>query len=277
MYDLAMSTLIFVILCAAAWGGRSLFRRLPAAHRDRDTLDFARVVSGLLITFTALVLSLLLSSVNGSFRKTETDLQAYSAMITQLDNELRAFGAEADDVRAIMRRYTVAAIATTWPDEPRPAGTTGSAAPLDRDASRHGEEIDSLALGDLLQSAEAEIRRLAPSDRGGASTQTAALARIEALLDDRWTLISEAHTSIPPQFLAILLAWLAIVFTGFGMTAPPNAVSAAAIGMVGVSVAAAFFVTLELDGPLDGFIQVSSEPLRHALLHLELPRHESRP
>ena len=261
MFDSAISCLVLLSLCAGAWCGRLVFRHLPAVHRDRDTLDFARVASGLLVTFTALVLSLLLSTVNGDFRKTEADLRTYGAMITELDGELRAFDPAASDVRALLRRYTAAAIASTWPDETPPPGDYPRGLP-------QGGEIDSQVLGEMLLGVETGIRRLVAAGPEAERAQAAALARAAALLDQRWILIGEAHTSLSPPLLGILLAWLVIVFFGFGMTAPANAASLVAIGMVALSVAAAFFVILELDGPLDGVIQVSSAPLRQTLEHL---------
>lgn len=266
MLDSVVACVVMVALCAGAWSGRVLFLHLPVVHRSRDTLDFARVVSALLVTFTALVLSLLLSTVNGDFRRVETDLRKYGAMITELDGELRAFGPGADDVRTLLKRYTGIAIASTWRDEPYPPG-------VDPHDVRPSDEIDSVPLGDLLRQAETGIRRLVPSSPEAERAQSAALVRMSALLDQRGCLIGEAHTTLPVPLLVILLAWLVIVFCGFGMTAPGNATSLVTIGLVAVSVAAAFFVILELDGPLDGFIQVSSEPLRRTLMHLTLLPH----
>lgn len=266
MLDSVVACFVFVTLCAGAWAGRVLFLHLPMVHRNLDTLDFARVVSALLVTFTALVLSLLLSTVNGDFRRVETDMRKYGAMITELDGELRAFGPEADDIRVLLKRYTGIAIASTWRDEPSPPG-------VDPHDIRPSDEIDSIPLGDLLRQAETGIRRLVPSGAEAERAQSAALARMSALLDQRDCLIGEAHTTLPIPLLVILLAWLVIVFCGFGMTAPANATSLVTLGLVAVSVAAAFFVILELDGPLDGVIQVSSEPLRRTLLHLTLSPH----
>ena len=47
--------------------------------------------------------------------------------------------------------------------------------------------------------------------------------------------------------------------------------SAVWIAIIAMSVGAAVFTILELDGPLDGFVLVSSEPMRHALYHLSGP------
>ena len=262
MFDLAVSILVFVLLCGSALAGRWLLRVLPETHRTQETKDFTRVVSGLLVTFTALVLSLLITTVNGDFKKTDNDLRAYAAMIVLLDGELEALGPASLPPRTILRQYTASAIASTWPDETPPAGAYPEASP-------DGNDIDALVLGDMLQQAEAEIRHLDVKDTAAEKVQAACLTRMAALLDQRWSLISEAHSSISPAFFVMMLFWLVIVFVSFGMTAPPNMMAAASIAMVGISVAGAIFVILERDGPLDGLLKVGSEPMRHALRHLD--------
>ena len=54
----------------------------------------------------------------------------------------------------------------------------------------------------------------------------------------------------------------------FGLYAPRNGTVLAVLFMAAVAVAAAVFLILELDGPLDGVIKISSAPLRFALAQL---------
>ena len=262
MVDFATACLVFTLLCGSAAVGRWLFKVLPETHRTRETMEFVRLASGLLVTFTALVLSLLITTVHADFRKTDTDLRTYASMIVILDSELDSLGASTLPTRSLLRRYTASAVASTWPDETPPAGNYP-------EASSDGSEIDAPVLGEMLHLAENQIRQLAPKTGEAEKAQSACLIRISALLDQRWSLISEAHSTITPPFFFMMLFWLATVFAGFGMTAPQNVVSAFVIAMIGVSVACAIFVVLEFDGPLDGLIKVSSEPMRHALRHLE--------
>jgi hypothetical protein len=56
----------------------------------------------------------------------------------------------------------------------------------------------------------------------------------------------------------------------FGLQAPANATVLAVLILCALSVAGAVFLTLEMDGPFDGLIQVSSEPVRFALTRLGL-------
>ena len=59
--------IIFVLLLSASGLGMYLHGRLGERHRTSETVDHVRLVVSILVTFTALVLSLLLSEVKGTF------------------------------------------------------------------------------------------------------------------------------------------------------------------------------------------------------------------
>ena len=73
---------------------------------------------------------------------------------------------------------------------------------------------------------------------------------------------------MPFPFLVVVICWLTVTFASFGLYAPRNATVVAVLGVAAVSVAAAVFLILELDGPLDGVIRISSVPLQYARDHL---------
>src|SRR5262245_61576681 len=70
---------------------------------------------------------------------------------------------------------------------------------------------------------------------------------------------------VPPLFLAILLWWLVITFATFGVCAPRNGTVVAVLFLCALSVSSALFLILETDGPFDGVLRVSCDPLRYAL------------
>lgn len=263
MDAILVSALVVGLLYASAWLGHGIMRKLPETHRSSQTLKFAELTSGLLITFMALILSLLINSVYEDFKNAGRDVGLYASTIIRLDAELSALQPHAHAIREALRRYTAAAVATTWPEEAAPSGDYPK-------ATADAPEIDSNILGDLLHTIEADIRLVAPDTDAEGLAKTECLKRMEALLDERWELISEAHSTISPPLVIVMLFWLSIVFISFGLLAPPNMVSVAFVMIVGLSIGGAIFVILELQGPLDGWIKVSSEPLRHALRHLDL-------
>ena len=75
-------------------------------------------------------------------------------------------------------------------------------------------------------------------------------------------------SSIPTPFLVVLLFWLTLTFTSFGLYAPRNALVFAVLFVCALSVASAVFLILELDSPFHGVLTVSQEPFRFAYAHL---------
>ena len=76
----------------------------------------------LLVTFTAIVLGLLTTSVKAGFDAAYSARGDDAAQLAQLDRCLRDYGPETAPIREQLRGYVAAVIASTWPDEPRPAG-----------------------------------------------------------------------------------------------------------------------------------------------------------
>ncbi|WP_158808778.1 hypothetical protein [Beijerinckia sp. L45] len=260
--DLFSSIVVLVLLIASVTCGRLMIRWLPEQHRTRTTFQFTELVSNLLVTFTALILGLLTASVNASFEKAETDLRSFGSQIIRLTNGLDEAGAPTLPIRVMLRTYTASAIATTWPEEPAPDGVYPKVSGK--------QAIESEALGRLLAQVEHNLRRLPAADDLQRGLKSDCITRLNDLLNQRWRLIGEAHSTIPMPFYWMMLFWLVVVFLSFGMSAPRNWVSTAYVVMVALCIAGAVFVILELDGPLDGVIKVSSAPLRDALHHLDV-------
>lgn len=122
MNELWPSLLVFVLLCLATWAGFLINARLPETHRTRESIELVQLAISLMVTFTAIVLGLLTSSVKTGF---ETAYQArghYASEIAQLDRCLRDYGPETQATRGLLRGYVAAVIVSTWPDEPPPQG-----------------------------------------------------------------------------------------------------------------------------------------------------------
>ena len=81
----------------------------------------------------------------------------------------------------------------------------------------------------------------------------------------RSLLLEQAGSSIPTPFLVVMIFWLAVIFTSFGLFAPYNASVVATLLLCALSVSGAIFLVLELDSPFVGLMQISDAPLRNAL------------
>jgi hypothetical protein len=113
-----------------------------------------------------------------------------------------------------------------------------------------------------------QIRGLTPGNDSQRSLQSRALELTESLLRARWLIFGGGGTSIPLPFLVVLLFWLTIIYASFGLLAPRNAMVFGVLFLCALSVAGAVFLIVEMDGPFDGVLKVSADPMRYTLAHL---------
>ena len=264
MSQIALTMLIIALMLGSALSGSYLYRLLSERHRSQATMDFVRTIAGLLTTFTALILGLLLNEVNSNFNKAENDLRSYGSTFISLSSDLDVFGSQGKPVRSLLEQYLRSVIIETWPEEKRPSGEY-----VEAKASPQDGEVDAENLGALLKDARTKIQHLEVRSEDERAEQMGCLSRMAAIMDERWKLVSEAHATLSSPLITMMVLWLMIVFASFGVTAPRHIFSAVWIAIIALSSGGAVFTILELDGPLDGVVRVSSEPLRHALYHLD--------
>ena len=94
-----------------------------------------------------------------------------------------------------------------------------------------------------------------------------ALGLSQEVLKIRWWVFASGG-AIPQVFIVVVIFWLSVTFGSFGLYAPRNATVVSVLFIAAVSVAAALFLIVELDGPFDGVIRVSGGPLRFAIHNL---------
>ena len=264
--ELESAGAVLAILLGSAAAGMFVQRFLSDTHKSQDTRELSRTITSMLVTLAALVLGLLTNSVKDSFDHTGRNLRSYSVELIGLGDSLRDFGPEAMPALRLLRTYVASAIVSTWPSEPRPPSSeviTGVGA----EAAPH-PSLESSKLGAVLEQAAAEIRRLPARDSMHGTLAAAAAAQAEQLLNDRWTLIEDAQTSIPIVFYRVLMFWLTIVFASLGLITPRNVLALAMLVMGAMAIAAVVFAIMEMDTPFGGLITVSSSPMRDALAHL---------
>ncbi len=236
---------------AGALIGLGLHRLLPAHHLSKESQDVVKLGAGVIATVTALVLGLLVSSAKSSFDAMNTRITQTSATIIILDRALAEYGPDTKNVRADLRRSVETIMHKIWPEE----RTNVSA-------------IAVIERGDAIETVQTGLRQLAPQN----DDQRQLLAQARQLLSDvsqsRWMLIEEAQNELPNTFLIVLVLWLTILFLSFGLFAPRNATVIVCLLICACTMSAAIFLILEMNRPLDGFIKVSSAPMRKALEYL---------
>jgi Protein of unknown function (DUF4239) len=175
----------------------------------------------------------------------------FSANAIILDRTLAEYGPEAKNARQQLRQSFETMVHKIWPEE-----RTGVSA------------TSAIERGGAIEAVQTELHQLAPQD----DAQRQLLAQARQLASDasqsRWMLIEEAQNGLPNTFLVVLVLWLSILFLSFGLFAPRNATVVLALFICACTMSAAIFLILEMSQPLDGFIKVSSAPMRKALEYL---------
>ena len=255
MSEFWSALIVLILLCGSAAAGFYVRRFIPKAHRSAEAAALLQLVVGLLVTFAAIVLGLLTTSVKTAFDSADRNRGQYAAQLIDLDRRLRTDGAEADAIRRLLQDYTEEVIASTWPTEPMPAGLSRP------DTAGIPKVGESEALGRILDSIDLGIRRLQPADAFHARLAADCATYFGDVIKRRWILIEETHGSISQPFLRVLVFWLMVIFASFGLYAPHN-------GMVVAVVALCAFVILDMDLPYGGLFSISSRAMRVALAHM---------
>jgi hypothetical protein len=266
MTEIQQALLVFALLLGGTGLGVLLRPLLPEEHRKHETVQLVQLVIGMLVTFAALVLSLLTASAKSSFDTATNDMRAYAADLIQLDQRLREYGPDAASARTLLRAYTASAIASTWEQEKPPPGNY-----YPHDPGVGNDELESQPLGALLNSVGHEIETLAPRDAYHQALVSPLSQMFDRVTDTRWRLIEEAHGTISRPFFTMLALWLILIFLSFGLVAPHNALAMVLIFLGAVSISSAVYVIADLDTPFTGQLVVPSDSMRDALAHMNAP------
>jgi hypothetical protein len=218
---------------------------------SKESQDVVRLGMGLVATMTALLLGLVTASARSTFDAQDAALRTSAANILTLDRHLARYGPETQPTRELLRRAVAYRVEVMWTaDDPARSGLTAGA------STPPVEEIQN------------QILRLAPENDTQRWLKTEALRLTEEVVKSRWRVLGSGTGSVPRPFLVVVIFWLMITFASFGLYAPRNATVVAVLLLAAFSVAAAVFLILELDNPLDGVIRISSAPLSYALSQL---------
>jgi hypothetical protein len=242
---MAISWIVFACVFGGAVVGMWLRRIMPGDYLSTDSQDVIKLVMGLIATMSALVLALLVSTATTSFDTQKNEVTQIAAGFTLLDRVLARYGPETGDTRVLLRTLLASGINQVWSENIYQVQKANKA------------EVD-----DLLD----QIQHLEPNDAFHRSLHAQAMQITDDLGRTRALLLGHSGGSISMPFLVVLVFWLAMLFASFGLFAPPNAAVIGALLVGALSVAGAIFLTLNLDEPFSGLIQISSAPLRNALV-----------
>jgi hypothetical protein len=244
---------VALVTFALVFGGALLgmcFRNVLSEHHLReDVRDVIKLSTGLIGTMAALVLGLLIASAKSSYDTKSTQIKQITADIIQIDLALERYGPDAQNIRIALREAIPPLIDRIW---------------------NEGNRVKFSPFAATAEAAEflKRFQQLQPNNESQRALQAQVLSAVGNLSQARLSLFTQSNDAIPTPFLAILIFWLAIIFTSFGLFVRPNRIVIVTFFVGGLSVASAIFLILEMGQPFAGLMQISSEATRHALAPL---------
>ncbi len=267
-----VALLFFASALGATLFGFLLHSKLPEHHVSEHSRGVIVLSTKLVATMTALLLGLLVSSANDSLQSFSNGLEQMGARLATIDRLLKGYGPEAGAVRHALRQHTALSVAVIWPEERERLAalsvlTSGQLNAGERkgEARNSLDSIRSLAVASFLPAIEGAVLELEPHDQAQQWRQAEALRQLGVLAEQHWLLVEKAQNTVPATLLVLLLAWLLILFTTFGLFAPRNATVTTVLVLCAMSASAAVFVILEMNSVTSGLLKVSGEPLLRAL------------
>jgi hypothetical protein len=228
--------------------GMWLRSRLPEHHLSGDSKDAIRLATAIVGTLSALALGLLIASAKSAYDSAETELKTSVGRVLLLDRVMAHYGPQTAGARSVLRQLVMARLEQGW-------GYAGN------DEAATDIAVDSAG----IEPVQDLLRALSPATDAQRWLQSRALEVSGQIAEAHWMLVETESEGLPWAFVTILVFWLALLFTTFGLLAPGNATIVATLLVCSLSVAGAVFLIVDMAHPYLGLIYVSDAPLREAL------------
>ena len=248
MSPITISLVVFGCVFGGALVGIFVHSLLPDHHLDSDSKEAVRLAMGLVGTTLALVLGLLIASGKGYFDTQSSEVTQVAADAVLLDKILSHYGPETKEIRALLRGSVAHMVDVTW--------------------ARDGSDDTQFSTSTTSEELVDKIQGLSPQNGNQRFLQSQALTTAIKLGQTRSLMLAQQTATVPTRLLAILVLWLVLLFMSFGLFVRGNVTVVVSQFASALAVCSAIFLILEMYQPYGGLIQVSSAPLRAALIQL---------
>jgi hypothetical protein len=247
--EVLLLNLMFLALMAGAMAiGLALRARLPDHHRSSESQEAVVRAVGVVVTLTALVLGLVISSAQQYYATVEADITEIGADISATDAVLARLGPETAHARRLLREGVAETVASVWSD--------GGAA-----TNHPGDGPGMSAVGQLAEA----VQELPRGDARHAALQQQAAALVADMELAGYRVRLVGSSGVQPALLVVLLSWLVIVYLGLGLVLPRTSTAIVNTILSAVACAGALFLVVEYYSPVSGLVQISPSILEGAI------------
>lgn len=239
--------LTWALVFAAALLGMWIGSRLPEKQKTSDTKDAVTLAMAMVSMLTALVLGLILSVSNDSYRANQEQLMSTSRDLIRMDHLFRFYGPEAGNARLLLQKYAASMMNDLFP----PGG--------------ENINVENEATLDLAAEVENAAALLTPLTATQRWLQPRMLEVAETIVEEHFALVKQELDGIPASLIVLQLVWLVLLFLSYGLFAPRHPTSVLVMLMSSFAASGAILLILELETPSGGFVRLSADPLLHAI------------
>jgi hypothetical protein len=250
MKSIIVSLTVFALVFSGALIGMGLARVLPENQLGAEAKDVIHLAIGLLVTMTALVLGMLVSTANSSYQDRKKELAEMASNFVVVDRLLGAYGPDAQAIRSGLRDLAENSLARIWPSK---RFQKSQLRPRD----------DGQFLYDRLQA-------LVPQDAVQAAAKATVMSAVINLRRSYWLLfLGSEQSALSYPLLVVVVAWLATIFISFGLFAPHTLPVILTLLVCAMAVSGAIFIIMAMYAPFSGVMKISPLPIRDAMRQME--------
>ena len=241
-----ISLVALFCIFGSALVGMILKDRLPDHHLNDESKHIIKAARSVVIGLAALTLGLLIATAKSSFDSKQTELKESAAKMIALNRLLLKEGPQTEKTRAALRQVAVNGIF------------------IIEKITKEGMD-HKLVSGEAMDNFVSSLRDLPEQNADQIWIKNSALSLANDITLSRWRIYQGSTSSISTLFLMVLVFWLMTIFFSLGLIAPFNALVVSSLFTAAISMTGAILLTLEMDQPYGGFVQMSTEPLKLAL------------
>jgi hypothetical protein len=251
--------IVFALLCGSAAVGFVLKSQLLERFTQTGALESMSLIISFLVTITAIVVGLLINATKSFVDATQNHWAIFAGQLIRLDQSMRNYGSESEQMRRQLQSFTAAAIVKFWRADDIPVGVTYP------DVRKLSKDEAKQVLSDLLNRIELGIIRLKTPDALHERLAADCFEQYKEFARARWSLLLAPQSSLPAPFLRMLVAWIMIIFLCFGLRAPANPLVMIVITLSATTLSGMMFAIIDVVDPYKGLYNISSKNMHYAL------------
>jgi len=249
METILVSAIVFLVVFSGALAGMKLRDIVPQSQLGPEVKDIIRLVTGLLVTMTALVLGMLVSAANTSYQQRKDQLTEMASDFVGVDRMLGSYGPETQSAREQLHSLAEASLQSIWPNQ-----------------ESQGPQLNPTDTGQIFYN---QLQLLQPKNEAQVAVKAAAISAAIGLRRTYWLMfLGSEGSSLSLPLLVVVVMWLTAIFVSFGLFAPRNNTVFVTLVVCAAAVSGAVFVTMAMYTPFSGVMKISSLPLRDALIRM---------